>query len=184
MGELLRIKLERDIALKDAQRQALLADSRCVDPEKDGLRAKIKEQQEQMKQIEAGIQRFVDDNTALREENDRLNNKVEAAAEDFGPQIKWRDERYEAMVKEHNALKEVLATEMKKAQDTCKSIEEQVRKFPNPFEDELKELKDRYAQTQVGMLMMSKDNLQLKEELIQYKEEATAEKVSLERALE
>merc|ERR1712039_1116743 len=106
--------------------------------------------------IEAGIKRFVEDNTALRAENDALKNRVEAAADDFGPQIKWRDERYEAMVKEHNALKKILATEMKKAQDTCKSIEEQVRKFPNPFEDEL----------------------------IDYKEEAAAEKVSLERALE
>merc|ERR1712039_607581 len=134
--------------------------------------------------IEAGIKRFVEDNTALREENDALKNKVEAAADDFGPQIKWRDERYEAMVKEHEALKKILAVEMKKAQDTCKSIEEQVRKFPNPFEDELLELRDRYAQTQAGMLILSRDNLKLKEELIDYKEEAAAEKVSLERALE
>merc|ERR1712050_492811 len=139
---------------------------------------------EEMAAIEAGIKRFVEDNTALRAENDALINKVEAAADDYGPQIKWRDERYEAMVKEHEALKKILAVEMKKAQDTCKSIEEQVRKFPNPFEDELLELRDRYAQTQAGMLILSRDNLRLKEELIEYKEEAAAEKVSLERALE
>lgn len=181
---LLKTQLERDMALKDAQRQLLLADSRTVDPEKDGLRAKIKEQQEQMKMIEAGIQRFIDDNNGLRAEIEVLNSKVEASADDFGPQIKWRDERYEAMVKEHEALKKILAVEMKKAQDTCKSIEEQVRKFPNPFEDELIELKDRYAQTQAGMLMMSRDNLRLKEEMIEYREEAANEKVSLERALE
>merc|ERR1712187_482611 len=133
------------------------------------MRAKIKEQEEQMAALESGIKRFIDDNTALREENEKNKNQLEAAAEDFGPQIKWRDERYEAMVKEHDALKEILATEMKKDQDTCKSIEEQVRRFPNPFEDELKELKDKYAQTQSGMLKLSRDNLSLKEELLDYK---------------
>merc|ERR1712107_941177 len=65
--DITKLKLALDAALRDANRQALLADSRTVDPEKDVLRAKIKEKEEQLKQIEAGIQRFIDDNTELRQ---------------------------------------------------------------------------------------------------------------------
>merc|ERR1712151_597501 len=53
--EIIALKLKLDTALRDANRQKLLADSRNVeDPEKEKLRDKIKEQAEQMKQIEAG----------------------------------------------------------------------------------------------------------------------------------
>jgi len=159
------------------------ADARIEDPEKDGMREKIKEQEAQIAATHAGVQQFIQDNTALLQENEELKEKMNAAQEDWEPQIRWRDERYAAMMKEHEALKEVLAIEMKRAQDTCKEIEEQVRRFPNPFEEEINELKDRYAQTQAGMLRISRDNLALKEELLDYKEEAAKEIQHLEDAL-
>merc|ERR1719188_2845341 len=87
------------------------------------------------------------------------------------------------MVKEHEALKEVLQAEMKRAQDTCKAIEEQVRRFPNPFEAEMQELKDKYAQSQVGIMKVSEENLQIREKLLDVKDKAKKDKDALEEQL-
>merc|ERR1740121_1622596 len=61
--------------------------------------------------------------------------------------------------------------EMRKAQETCRLIEEQVRYFPNPFESELKEAEDKYAQSQAGLMKLSQANIHLKQEVLDLKEE-------------
>jgi len=83
-------------------------------------------------------------------------------------------------MKEHDQVKEILYREMVKAQETCKQIEEQVRRFPNPFEAEIKEMKDRYAQMQAGMQKLSVENLKLQETLIDKDEAYEEERRSLE----
>lgn len=181
--ELAKLRLEHDKVKMQHQKAVLMSDQRREDPEKDGLREKVKELEKQVDAVEAGKQSIIDENTKLREESEGAKQSLAAASENWEPQIKWRDERYEAIMKEYNALKQVLAEEMKKAQDACKDIEEQVRMFPNPFEQELEELKGKYAQTQAGMLKLSKDNLSLREELLDYKEEAARERDQLEDGL-
>ncbi|CAE7733021.1 HERC1, partial [Symbiodinium sp. CCMP2456] len=105
------------------------------------------------------------------------------AEEDWEPQIRWRDERYEAMLKEHEQVKQILQQEMLKAQEACKQIEEQVRRFPNPFEAELEELKDRYAQMQAGTQRLSVENVQLREKLQDQEEAFQDSKKGLEDQL-
>merc|ERR1740121_289953 len=87
------------------------------------------------------------------------------------------------MMKEHEAVKAILTSELKMAQDTCKSIEESVRKFPSPFEKELIELKDQYAQSQAGMQKMSMENMELRERLKDTQEEAERQIKQLEENL-
>mmetsp|Transcript_74209 Transcript_74209/g.147032 ORF Transcript_74209/g.147032 Transcript_74209/m.147032 type:complete len:1075 (-) Transcript_74209:27-3251(-) len=181
--EVIKKQQEVDRAEIQVKKALFKVDARIEDPEKDGMRQKIKEQDAQIVAVQAGVQQFIQDNTALLQENEELKAKMNSAQEDWEPQIRWRDQRYAAMMTEHEALKEVLATEMKRAQDTCKEVEEQVRRFPNPFEDEINELKERYAQTQAGMLKISRDNLALKEELLDHKEEAARERDHLEDVL-
>ena len=38
-----------------------------------------------------------------------------------------------------------------------------MRKFPSPFEQELKEAEDKYSQSQAGLVTLSKLNIDLKE---------------------
>merc|ERR1719221_2022124 len=109
---------------------------------------------------------------------------MEEAKADWEPQIRWRDERYEAMVREHEAIKEILQLEMLKARETCKLLEEQVRVFPNPFELELKEAEDKYAQSQAGLMKLSQANIHLKEEILDLKEAQEKEIAQLESQLE
>mmetsp|Transcript_1124 Transcript_1124/g.3109 ORF Transcript_1124/g.3109 Transcript_1124/m.3109 type:complete len:1078 (-) Transcript_1124:268-3501(-) len=181
--DLLKLSMEHNMVKMKADKALLRADQRTEDPEKDRLRQKIKEQEEQILAVEAGKQKIIDENTELRTENESVKDQLVAVQDDWEPQIRWRDERYESMMKEYNALKQVLAEEMKKAQDSCKEIEEQVRRFPSPFEQELEELKGKYAQTQAGLLKLSRENLGLREELTDYKEEATKEREQLEEGL-
>jgi len=156
---------ERDKAQKEAEKSKLFAEEVLEDPEKDELRKAVEVHKANCKQVEAGLPPIVKENTELRKENAELREKMKDAAAEFEPQIRWRDERYNVMVKEHEELKKVLLNEMETAQLTCKTIEQSFRKFPNPFEEEIKEMKDKYAQMQAGMRKMSLENIKLREEL-------------------
>lgn len=155
----------------DLKKALLVADHARIDPEKEAMKLELVEKDKQILAIEAGtkllIQEVTDLERALQEEKDSHN----VAAANWEPQIKWRDERYEVMVKEHENLKQILAQEMIKAQEACKAIEESVRLFPNPFEDELVELKEKYSQITAGMLKLNMENIKLKEERKDLEEE-------------
>jgi len=170
--------------VRERDRERGVAESRAVeDPELEILRRQVLEKEQQVKIVEDGTKILIEENTVLKKELEDMQIKEEAAAENWEPQIRWRDERYAAMVKEHDAIKEILKIEMLKAQETCKSIEEQVRKFPNPFEQELKEAEDKYAQSQAGLLTLSKANIDLKEQVYDLKEDFERKEMELEEQL-
>lgn len=175
---------ERDRALRERDRERGIVVSRSIpDPEIDVLRRLVKEKEDQLEAVEVGTQKIIGENTALRQELEVAKMREETAQADWEPQIRWRDERYEAMLKEHQAVKEILRLEMLKAQETCKAIEEQVRRFPSPFEDELKEAEGKYAQSQAGLQKLSRANIQLREQLLDQKEESAKDIAQLEEQL-
>jgi len=133
--------------------------------EHNALKAKVQRQKVKKKALKAGVQELISENTDWRAKCEALEEQLIVSSSNLEKFTKWRDERYEAMKKEYEAMKAILEGEMNTAQDSCKEIEEQVRQFPSPFEIELQELKDRYAQTQAGMLTMSLENARLREEL-------------------
>merc|ERR1712190_514194 len=144
----------------------------------------VQEREAQLAVVEDGCQKIIAENTRLRNELENAQVREEAAQENWEPQIRWRDERYAAMVKEHEAIKEILKMEMLRAQETCKAIEEQVRRFPSPFEQELKEAEDKYAQSQPGLLKLSQDNIHLKEQIQDLQEEFDKEMKLKDKELE
>eukprot|EP00933_Yihiella_yeosuensis_P058768 TRINITY_DN5945_c1_g1_i1.p1 TRINITY_DN5945_c1_g1~~TRINITY_DN5945_c1_g1_i1.p1 ORF type:complete len:1108 (+),score=356.04 TRINITY_DN5945_c1_g1_i1:108-3431(+) len=170
-------KRDAELALKDVeiQKHMRIADSRLVDPEKDALRKQVEAMGIQINGMQAGIDGFIAENAELNEKIKELSVVVEMSQDNWEPQIRWRDERYKAMCKEHEQVKAILWEEMRKAQDTCKAIEAQVRAFPNPFEDELKELKDKYAQMQAGQVKLAMENVHLKEKILDIEEAAEKE---------
>jgi len=72
---------------------------------------------------------------------------------------------------------------MKRAQETCKDIEEQVKRFPDPFIDEIQEMKDKYAQMQSGMQKIQVENLHLREQNEKTRKELEKEIKDLEKSL-
>jgi len=133
--------------------------------EHDALKAKVQRQKIKKKALKAGVQELITENTDWRAKCAALEEQITAGHENLEKFTKWRDERYEAMKKEYNAMKAILEGEMNTAQDSCKEIEEQVRQFPSPFEIELQELKDRYAQQSAGILTISLENAKLRDEM-------------------
>lgn len=178
-------KLEREIEKQkmELKRQEGLFDQIREDPEKIALRKEIEEWEKKLAEKEKGVKLLIQENTELRDANSKLQQDNAGIADHWEPQIRWRDERYEAMLKEHEATKNVLMEEMKKAQDSCKMIEEQVRQFPNPFEQELTELKAQYAQAQAGMQKLSMENLELREKILDTKDEAEKQIAAMEENL-
>ncbi len=57
----------------------------------------------------------------------------------------------------------MMEAQMLKAEQMCKEIEEKFRSLPNPFEDEVVELRERVDQMKVGIenLKIENDNLAL-----------------------
>jgi predicted RNase H-like nuclease (RuvC/YqgF family) len=108
----------------------------------------------------------------------------EDVAEQFAPKLAAKDREIKAMERRLEELKEVLMKEMKRAQDTCKGIEEQVKRFPQPFEYEIQEMKDKYAQMQAGVQQMQMDNMKLEFKIEEMKEHYEKEIRSLEKSLD
>jgi len=171
-----RLKLQQDILklqtqvekaeqAKVSMVQVEMHGSGMDSAEHDALKAKVQRQKVKKKALKAGVQELITENTDWRAKCVALEEQIAASAENLEKFTRWRDERYEAMKKEYDAMKAILENEMNTAQNSCKEIEEQVREFPSPFEIELTELKDRYAQTQAGILTMSLDNAKLREDM-------------------
>jgi len=170
--ELQKVTEQWHTVIRERDRERGIADARAIpDPELDVLRRTVKERDEQLVIVEDGTKRIVEDNRRLMKELEEAQVREDSVQENWEPQIRWRDERYAAMVKEHEAIKEILKMEMVKAQEQCKSIEEQVKKFPSPFEQELKEAEGKYAQSQAGLLTLSKANIDLKEKVFDLQED-------------
>jgi len=161
----LQLQLEKAEQAKVSMVQVEMQGSAVSSAETDALKAKVQRQKVKKKALKAGVQELITENTDWRAKCAALEEQIVVGAENLEKFTKWRDERYEAMKKEYEAMKAILEKEMNTAQDTCKDIEEQVREFPSPFEVELQELKDRYAQTQAGILTMSLENAKLREDL-------------------
>mmetsp|Transcript_23593 Transcript_23593/g.54844 ORF Transcript_23593/g.54844 Transcript_23593/m.54844 type:complete len:1073 (+) Transcript_23593:54-3272(+) len=179
------LELEKQLLFKETElsKALRLADSRLEDPEKEEMKKHIVMLEANLLKQQEGINVLIEENTRLRENVEEAVEQAEGIEEDWEPQIRWRDERHEAMLKEHEQVKQILMQEMLKAQEACKQIEEQVRRFPNPFEAELEEMKDRYAQMQAGTQKLSVENVQLREKLQDQEEEFAENLKTLEDQL-
>jgi len=186
-----RLKLQQDILklqtqvekaeqAKVSMVQVEMHGSGMDSAEHDALKAKVQRQKVKKKALKAGVQELITENTDWRAKCVALEEQIAASAENLEKFTRWRDERYEAMKKEYDAMKAILENEMNTAQNSCKEIEEQVREFPSPFEIELTELKDRYAQTQAGILTMSLDNAKLREDMKAQEESSNKQLEELE----
>jgi len=185
--EIRQIAEERDQAHRERDRDRGLyvaAINKPEDPELIELREKVKEQEGQIFQVESGVGKLVEENSQLREELEIAKIREEQKQEDWEPQIRWRDERYEAMVREHETVKAALTAEVAAARETCKLLEEQIKNFPKPFEIELEEAEAKYAQSQAGLLKLSQANVHLKEEILDLKEAHEKDTKRLEDQLE
>lgn len=177
------LKVELDKATFQRDRQMLLNEIPKEDPQIAKLKDKITELEEQLKMVEAGKQAIIDENSKLMVETVSVDAQVEDVHAIYIPQLEAKDKEIKQMEVRHEELKEILKLEMKRAQDTCKDIEDQVKRFPDPFIEEIDEMKDKYAQMQAGMQKMQVEQLFQQEVNEKHVKEMEKEIKSLEKTL-
>merc|ERR1712070_682853 len=145
------LKVELDKAKFQHNRALLLNERPKEDPIIQVLKDKIKELEENLKIVEAGKQAIIEENLLLSVKTEDVAQKQEDVHAIYKPQLAAKDKMMKEMEKKHDDLKEILKLEMQRAQEECKRIEDQVKRFPDPFIEEIAEMKDKYAQMQSGM---------------------------------
>jgi chromosome segregation ATPase len=172
-------------ATKDAVREMMTSDVPVLSDqdEIDRLTALLAEKDTQITAVEAGVAQMVQENRELNVAVESVGVDTDAIHESYLPIIAAKDKEIAKMKREHIQLKEVLELEMYKAQEVCRSIEERVKKFPNPFEILFKEMRDKYAQMQAGMQKMNLENIALREDFIDIQLKKDAEIKDLETNL-
>jgi len=178
LEELLRL------AKKEIAKLSVTHDDVGADEEKDELRRIIEEKDQNIAAIEAGIPGIVEENRLLASRVDNVGEDIGAIHDSYKPIIEEKDKIIAKMAREHEDLKQVLEVEMYKAQEACMAIVEQVKRFPNPFEIEVKEMRDKYAQMQAGMIKMNLENIKLREDFIDIRDKKDQEIKELEAQLE
>jgi len=177
------LQVEYDKATFQRDRQLLLNEVPKEDPQIVRLKDQISELEEQLKMVEAGKQSIIDENATLRVETVGVESALEDVHAIYKPQLEAKDREIKMMEQRHDELKEILKLEMVRAQDTCQEIEEQVKRFPDPFLEEIEEMKDKYAQMQAGLQKIQMENLFLQESNEKTKKEMEKEIKQLEKAL-
>eukprot|EP00929_Paragymnodinium_shiwhaense_P003046 TRINITY_DN103449_c0_g1_i1.p1 TRINITY_DN103449_c0_g1~~TRINITY_DN103449_c0_g1_i1.p1 ORF type:complete len:1094 (-),score=412.40 TRINITY_DN103449_c0_g1_i1:73-3354(-) len=167
----------------EERKAALMAKHSSDDGEKDRLRAQIAQKDIEMEQVQAGIAVIVEENRQLSVVTEQVSVDTDAIHDSYKPIIAEKDRMIKKMEREHEELKQILEIEMYKAQEACLAIQERVKKFPNPFEIEVREMRDKYAQMQAGMQKMSLENIKLREDFIDVTQVKDAEIKDLEANL-
>jgi DNA repair exonuclease SbcCD ATPase subunit len=147
------------------------------------LKDKIAELEQQLKVVEAGKQAIIEENALLSVKTEDVAQQQEDVHAIYRPQLEARDKAMKEMERKHDDLKKILKLEMVKAQEECKRIEEDVKRFPDPFIEEINEMKDKYSQMQAGMQKIQVENLHLREENEKTAKELNKEIKDLEKSL-
>merc|ERR1711990_1348576 len=84
---------------------------------------------------------------------------------------------------ENEDLRKTLLAEMDRAEENLKDLEVQFLEMPNPFADEVAELRQGYDDNMKVVKELSKGNFELTEELVAVKERAAATQDTLEKKL-
>lgn len=182
--EAIRVQaVELDKAKFQHERALVLNERPKEDPMVAKLKERVQELEEQIVIVEAGKQAIIDENATLSVQTTDVAAQMEDVHAIYKPILEAKDKEMKKMEEHHEDLKEVLKLEMKRAQDTCREIEEQVKRFPEPFIDEIQEMKDKYAQMQAGMAKIQVENLHLREANEKTRKELEKEIKDLEKSL-
>lgn len=168
--KLLKLQLALGRANAAATMASLMVNTKDNGEEVAELKRLLEEKDNNLKELEKGIGMIVEANRELTQKVEAPDVDVDAIHESYVPKLAEKERMIKRMEAEHSELKEIMEVQLYAAQQACRAIEERVRKFPNPFEIEIREMRDKYAQMQAGMLKLQLDNVNLSETINVVKE--------------
>merc|ERR1712149_168294 len=97
--------------------------------------------------------------------------------------MEQQNKRFKRLMVENNDLRKTLLDEMDRAEENLKDLEVQFLEMPNPFADEVTELRQGYDDNMKVVKELSKNNFELTEELAAVKARAAETQETLEKKL-
>mmetsp|Transcript_8153 Transcript_8153/g.19698 ORF Transcript_8153/g.19698 Transcript_8153/m.19698 type:complete len:1153 (+) Transcript_8153:536-3994(+) len=162
---------------------AAIADGQKIDPEKVAL-AKLAEQntvtiEEGKRAIEVMVTENEEQRKRARDTEEQCAIDLKRAKKSEETEIKRR----EHAERELKLVKEMCEEQMVRAEQICKGIEDRYRALPNPFQDEVVEVRERVEQQKAGIENLRLENDVLVREMQQNRKAWQDERMELEKKL-
>jgi len=149
------------------------------DPEKIALRAEVALKDKQIEASQVSLKTLIVEQTKFETQIEEVQVPLTKKIDELEAKDKVSEKTIVKLKKEHEELKDVLQMEMMRAEETCRMLEKQFRELPNPFESEMNELREKYAETQKGLKTIQDENWKMQSEIEEIKKAALAKEEEL-----
>merc|ERR1719299_365549 len=147
------------------------------------LKAKLEIQQKEIDASRIAVAEMAAENTDMRGLLGERKGELGKEKEVLEKKMEQQNKRFKRLMVENNDLRKTLLDEMDRAEENLKDLEVQFLEMPNPFADEVSELRQGYDDNMRVVKELSKNNFELNEELAQVKAKAAATQDTLEKKL-
>merc|ERR1711904_549781 len=147
------------------------------------LMEKLEIQEKEINASRIAVAEMAAENTDMRGLLGERKGELGKEKEVLEKKMEQQNKRFKRLMVENNDLRKTLLDEMDRAEENLKDLEVQFLEMPNPFADEVSELRQGYDDNMNVVKELSKNNSELLEELKVVKERAAATQEALEKKL-
>merc|ERR1712025_503349 len=147
------------------------------------LMEKLEIQEKEINASRIAVAEMAAENTEMRGLLGERKGELGKEKEVLEKKMEQQNKRFKRLMVENNDLRKTLLDEMDRAEENLKDLEVQFLEMPNPFADEVSELRQGYDDNMNVVKELSKNNSELLEELKVVKERAAATQEALEKKL-
>jgi len=144
------------------------------------LLAKLEEQGLELDAGRIAVKEMAEANTTLNGLLGGRKGEIEKDKVLLEHKLEKERKRFKRVMVENEDLRKILILEMDKAEDTLKDLETQFLEMPNPFAEEVNDLKDRQKHSVTVMAQLGTENKDLQDELAQ----VLIDRMTMQRDLE
>jgi chromosome segregation ATPase len=147
------------------------------------LKEKLAIQEKEINASRIAVAEMASENTDMRGLLGDRKAELGKDKEVLEKKMEQQNKRFKRLMVENEDLRRTLLGEMDKAEDNLKDLEVQFLEMPNPFADEVAELRQGYDDNMKVVTELSKQNFELTEELTSVKQRAATTQDTLEKKL-
>lgn len=150
---------------------------------KERMHAQLESQAREIHAAQVAVKEMAEENTELRTLLGSRKGELGKESALLEKKLESQNKRFKRLMVENEDLRQALVGEMDKADKNLKDLELQFLDMPNPFADEVAELRMSYAEAERLMHTLGKENEDLIQELRQVKINAMEREQNLEKKL-
>jgi len=147
------------------------------------LKEKLETQQREIDAARIAVAEMAAENTDMRGLLGDRKAELGKDKEVLEKKMEQQNKRFKRLMVENEDLRKTLLAEMDRAEENLKDLEVQFLEMPNPFADEVAELRQGYDDNMKVVKELSKNNFELTEELAGVKAKAASTQDTLEKKL-